>query len=67
MSVIELDRAEHRAILADPRFHKALIEYCSQEGDRYLNQAKVIPSADEADEENQAYEVQAPLSIMAET
>jgi hypothetical protein len=28
VSVVELDRAEHRDILADTRFHKALLEYC---------------------------------------
>jgi hypothetical protein len=26
--VLELDKAEHREILADSRFHKALLEYC---------------------------------------
>lgn len=28
VSVVELDRAEHREILADARFHEALLEYC---------------------------------------
>lgn len=28
VSVVELDRAEHREILADVRFHQALLEYC---------------------------------------
>jgi hypothetical protein len=28
VSLVELNRAEHRAILADTRFHTALLEYC---------------------------------------
>ena len=28
VSVVELDKAEHREILADARFHEALLEYC---------------------------------------
>jgi hypothetical protein len=28
VTVVELDKAEHREILADSRFHKALLEYC---------------------------------------
>jgi hypothetical protein len=28
VSIVELDRAEHREILADSRFHKALVKYC---------------------------------------
>ena len=28
VSVVELDKAEHREILADSRFHKALVAYC---------------------------------------
>jgi hypothetical protein len=66
VSVVELDKAEHRAILADPRFHRTIIKYCSQEGDKHLNQAKIIPEMGVADEENQAFEVRAPLSIMKE-
>ena len=28
VSVVELDKAEHREILADARFHQALLDYC---------------------------------------
>ena len=28
VTVVELDKAEHREILADARFHKALLDYC---------------------------------------
>mmetsp|Transcript_21956 Transcript_21956/g.62539 ORF Transcript_21956/g.62539 Transcript_21956/m.62539 type:complete len:745 (+) Transcript_21956:3-2237(+) len=31
VTVVELDKAEHREILADARFHKAVIDYCRTE------------------------------------
>lgn len=64
VSVIEIDRAEHREILADCRFHKAVIQYCRQEGDRHVNGTQVIPSPLAADEENQAVEIRAPLNML---
>ena len=35
VSVVELDKAEHRDILADGRFHKALLEYCKNNPNPY--------------------------------
>lgn len=29
VEVSELEKAEHRAILADPRFHECVLDYCS--------------------------------------
>ena len=56
VSVVELEGADHREILADARFHKAVLDYCRQEAGKLVENNAVV---EEDDIENQALEVSA--------
>jgi hypothetical protein len=57
VSVLELEGAEHREILADARFHQAVLDYCRQEAGKLMETPNIV--VEEGDIENQALEVSA--------
>ena len=56
VSVVELEGADHREILADARFHKAVLDYCRQEAGKLMEKNTAVEE-EEDDIENQALEV----------
>jgi hypothetical protein len=65
VSVVELEGAEHREILADARFHKAVLDYCRQEAGKLMDENNNV--GEENDIEKQALGVTAAIILTKES